>query len=207
MQLNIWLLFVTTTFFVSATPGPNMLLAMTHGIHHGVKRTLATCAGLMAGLALIMLASAAGLGALLATSELLFSIVKYLGAAYLIFLGWKTWRSQPKPVAELQGESVSRPQDRFRAGFLVAMSNPKAFIFFTALFPQFMNAHLPQKTQLAILAASFFVIEASWQFAYASGGARLSRWLQSERHLKLVNRLSGGAFIGAGVLLSGVSRH
>jgi threonine/homoserine/homoserine lactone efflux protein len=207
MPLNIWLLFITTTFFVSATPGPNMLLAMTHGIHHGVKRTMATCAGLMAGLALIMLTSAAGLGALLSTSELLFSIVKYLGAAYLIFLGIKTWRTRPIPVAEQQTLEVSRPGQRFQAGFLVAMSNPKAFIFFTALFPQFMNAHLPQTPQLTILAASFFVIEASWQFAYASGGARLSRWLQSEQHLKRVNRFSGGAFIGAGVLLSSVSRH
>lgn len=207
MPLHIWLLFITTTFFVSATPGPNMLLAMTHGIHHGVKRTMATCAGLMTGLALIMLTSAAGLGALLATSEILFSIVKYLGAAYLIFLGIKTWCARPTPASDLQTGDESRPVDRFRSGFLVAMSNPKAFIFFTALFPQFMNAHLPQKPQLAILAVSFFVIEASWQFAYASGGARLSHWLQSARHLKMVNRFSGGAFISAGVLLSGVSRH
>lgn len=207
MTLNIWLLFITTTFFVSATPGPNMLLAMTHGIHHGVRRTMATCAGLMTGLLLIMLTSAAGLGALLATSEILFSAVKYLGAAYLVFLGIKTWRAQPVALARQEAVSDSPPLARFRAGFLVSMSNPKAFIFFTALFPQFMNAHLPQKPQLAILAATFFVIETSWQFAYASGGARLSRWLSSERRLRLVNRCSGGAFIGAGILLSGVSRH
>lgn len=209
MPLNTWLLFVTTVFFVSATPGPNMLLAMTHGIHHGVRKTFITCTGLLTGLALIMAGSAAGLGALLATSELLFSIVKYAGAAYLIYLGIRTWRAVPRPVTEVQQQDASRhtPWALFRTGFLVSMSNPKAFIFFTALFPQFMDAHLPQGPQLAALAATFFVIESSWQFVYAAGGSRLAGWLNSARRLKLVNQVSGGAFVGAGVLLSGISRH
>ncbi|AXT48745.1 MULTISPECIES: LysE family translocator [Chromobacterium] len=209
MSLNTWLLFVTTVFFVSATPGPNMLLAMTHGIHYGVRRTLMTCFGLMTALGLIMFGSAAGLGAVLATSELLFSLVKYAGAAYLIYLGIKTWRSQPQPVEEIREAATGKhtPWGMFRTGFLVAMSNPKAFIFFTALFPQFMNAQQPQGPQLAILAATFYVIEASWQLAYAGGGARLAGWLNSARRLKLVNKVSGGAFVGAGVLLSSVSRH
>lgn len=207
MTLNVWLLFVTTTFFVSATPGPNMLLAMTHGIHHGVRRTLPTCLGLMSGLAVYILVSAAGLGALLATSQWLFAVVKYLGAAYLIYLGIRTWRAPPLPPAEVRDTAQSRAVDRYRSGVLVALSNPKAVIFFTALFPQFMNAHAPQGPQMLILAASFYVIEAGWQFVYASGGARLSRWLQSPRHVRTVNRLSGGAFVGAGILLTGVTHH
>jgi len=184
-----------------------MLLAMTHGIQHGVRQTLPTCFGLLFGLLLIMLTSAAGLGALLATSELLFSIVKYLGAAYLVFLGIRTWRAAPTLLSKNPDTHASHSGNRFRTGFLVALSNPKAFIFFTALFPQFMDAHHSHALQLLILAASFFVIESSWQFVYASGGARLSRWLQSERNQKQVNRFSGGAFIGAGVLLSSISRH
>ena len=208
MPLNTWLLFVTTVFFVSATPGPNMLLAMTHGIHHGVRRTTVTCLGLMTALGIVMLGSAAGLGALLAASEKLFSLVKYAGAAYLIWLGIKTWRAEPKQVQEVADDnSAHTPWMMFRTGFLVAMSNPKAFVFFTALFPQFMDARLPQGPQLAILAATFYVIEASWQFAYASGGARLAGWLNTASRLKMVNKVSGGAFMGAGVLLTGVSRH
>jgi threonine/homoserine/homoserine lactone efflux protein len=207
MPLNIWLLFVTTTFFVSAMPGPNMLLAMTHGIRHGVRQTMPTCAGLLCGLLLIMLTSAAGLGALLATSELLFSIVKYLGAAYLVYLGIRTWRAAPALMEKNPDPHANRSGNRFRTGLLVSLSNPKAFIFFTALFPQFMDARHSHSLQLAILAASFFVIETSWQFVYASGGARLSRWLHSERNQKQVNRFSGGAFIGAGLLLSSISRH
>jgi threonine/homoserine/homoserine lactone efflux protein len=207
MTFNIWLLFCTTTFFVSATPGPNMLLAMTHGIHYGLVRTLPTCAGLMTGLGLIMLGSVAGLGALLSTSETLFSAVKFLGAAYLVYLGIKTWRARPVSPADRSQSSTHRAASRFRTGFMVSMSNPKAFIFFTALFPQFMNMHRPQMPQLAILAATFYLIEASWQFTYACSGVKLSGWLGTERHMRTLNRLSGGAFMGAGVLLSSISRH
>lgn len=209
MTLNTWLLYLVTVFFVSATPGPNMLLAMTHGIHYGVRRTMATCLGLMTGLGLIMAGSSAGLGALLQASEQLFSLIKWAGAGYLIFLGIKTWRAVPRPVAELGDETQGEftPAMMFRNGFLVAMSNPKAFVFFTALFPQFMDAELPQGPQLLILVLSFVVIESSWQLIYAGGGARLASWLNTSRRLKLVNQLSGGAFVAAGVLLSGVSRR
>lgn len=208
MAMQTWLLFVVTVFFVSATPGPNMLLAMSHGIRYGLRGAVPTLAGLLVALALIMAGSVAGLGALLATSELLFSIVKYAGAAYLVWLGYQAWRA---PVAEQDsqdnvaaaGES-SRGQ-RFRTGFLVAMSNPKAFVFFTALFPQFMRADVPQLPQLLALSATFFVIEVSWQLVYAFGGARLKHWLTSPRRLQLMNRFAGGSFMAAGVALSTVS--
>lgn len=210
MPLQTWLLFVATVFFVSATPGPNMLLAMTHGIRYGIRHTLPTMAGLLTALSIIMVGSAIGLGALVATSERLFSLVKYLGAAYLIWLGFKTWRSKPQLLEE-QAEQITTthagsPWVRFRTGFLVAMSNPKAFIFFTALFPQFMNTHQPQGPQLMILAGTFYVIESSWQFAYAAGGAHLRTWLNTHVRLKWLNRFAGGSFMAAGVALSTVNR-
>ncbi|MBI3145620.1 MAG: LysE family transporter, partial [Pseudogulbenkiania sp.] len=96
---------------------------------------------------------------------------------------------------------------RFRTGFLVAMSNPKAFVFFTALFPQFMDASLPQGPQLLVLAGTFYVIESSWQLAYAAGGARLRGWLNSPVRLSWMNRFAGGSFMAAGVALSSVNRH
>jgi len=209
MAMQTWLLFVVTVFFVSATPGPNMLLAMSHGIRYGLGGALPTLAGLLVALALIMAGSVAGLGAVLATSELLFSIVKYAGAAYLVWLGYQAWRAPVAEQAETNdavaaGES-SRGQ-RFRTGFLVAMSNPKAFVFFTALFPQFMRADVPQLPQLVVLSATFFVIEVSWQLVYAFGGARLKHWLTSPRRLRLMNRVAGGSFMAAGVALGTVSR-
>ena len=209
MALQTWLLYVATVFLVSATPGPNMLLAMTHGIHYGVRRTMMTCLGLMSGLGLIMAGSSAGLGALLVASEQWFSLMKWAGAGYLIYLGIKTWRSDPKPVEELReaGDVSATPLRMFRNGFFVSMSNPKAFVFFAALFPQFMDAQMPQGPQLLVLVSTFVVIESSWQFAYACGGSRLAAWLNTAQRLKLVNQLSGGAFVAAGVVLSGISRH
>ncbi len=209
MSLNAWLVYVATVFFVSATPGPNMLLAMTHGIRYGSRRALPTLAGLLSALGLIMTGSALGLGAVLAASELLFSIIKYAGAAYLIWLGIKTWRATPAPVGDgpTEAERSVTGWQRFRTGFLVAMSNPKAFVFFTALFPQFMDARAEQLPQLAVLAGTFFVIESSWQFAYAAGGARLKGWLNSPRRQGLMNRFAGGSFVAAGVALSTVNRH
>lgn len=208
MSLNAWLLYVATVFFVSATPGPNMLLAMTHGIRYGVRHTLPTLAGLLLALGIIMCGSALGLGALLATSELLFSVVKYAGAAYLVCLGIKTWRAPASPLQESTAAAViDTAWQRFRTGFLVAMSNPKAFVFFTALFPQFMNAQADQSVQLAILAATFFVIESTWQIVYATGGAKLKSWLNTPLRLQWLNRFAGGSFAVAGVALTSVSRQ
>lgn len=208
MSLNAWLLYVATVFFVSATPGPNMLLAMTYGIRYGVRHTLPTLAGLLLALGIIMCGSALGLGALLATSELLFSVVKYAGAAYLVWLGIKTWRAPASPLQESTAAAViDTAWQRFRTGFLVAMSNPKAFVFFTALFPQFMNAQADQSVQLAILAATFFVIESTWQIVYATGGAKLKSWLNTPLRLQWLNRFAGGSFAVAGVALTSVSRQ
>lgn len=207
MPLSTWLIYFATVLVVSATPGPNMLLAMTHGIRFGLRRTTPTLLGLLLALALIMGLSAAGLGALLVTSEWLFGLVKYAGAAYLLWLGIKTWRSQPQALAEGEAEAqAGSGWAGFRTGFLVAMSNPKAFVFFTALFPQFMRADVPQLPQLVALSATFFVIEVSWQLVYAFGGARLKHWLTSPRRLRLMNRFAGGSFMAAGVALSTVSR-
>ena len=209
MAFDTWLIFVVTVFFVSATPGPNMLLAMSHGIRFGLRGALPTMAGLLLALGLIMGGSAAGLGALLAAAEQLLSFGNDAGAAYLVWLGYQAWRA---PVSERMGSeddesaaAVSNWQ-RFRTGFLVAMSNPKAFVFFAALFPQFMRADAPQMPQLAVLAGTFYVIESSWQVVYAFGGAKLKHWITSPLRQRLMNRFAGGSFMAAGVALSTVSR-
>lgn len=210
MALNTWLLYLVTVFFISATPGPNMLLSMSHGTRFGLRGTLPTMAGLLIALGVIMAGSVAGLGALLAASEQLFNVVKYAGAAYLVWLGFQAWRAPVKAAeeGELTPDNTApelSARQRFRAGFLVAMSNPKAMIFFTALFPQFMQPSQPQLPQLVILAGTFYVIESSWQVIYAFGGAQLKHWLTSPKRLRLMNRFAGGSFMAAGIALSTVS--
>ncbi|AOV18399.1 amino acid transporter [Acidihalobacter aeolianus] len=210
MNLQLWLVFALTVFVLSMIPGPCMLLAATHGMHHGSRRTLVTTAGALSALVLMMLASAAGLGALFAASAPAFAAVKWAGAAYLVYLGVRTWRSggQEGVGLRLAGEEGVRRSawQRYRQGFAVAASNPKAIVFFGALFPQFIDPTRPQAVQYALLCATFVSIETAWQMAYAFGGMRLAAWFGDPGRLRTFNRLSGGMFVGLGVLLSTVHR-
>ncbi|EKV27557.1 putative homoserine/homoserine lactone efflux protein [Caenispirillum salinarum AK4] len=208
MDWHTWVLFVTTVFFLSATPGPNMLLALSHGIRFGPRKAVATGIGTIAALMILMVVSVTGLGALLAASETAFSIVKWCGVAYLLFLGVKTWRAPglvDTSEAEAAGEAAPKPTAAWKLGaqaFLVCFSNPKAIVFFVALFPQFLETAQPLAGQVAILAVTFAVCEFLWIMTYATGGGRLVPLLKRAGFGRLVNRLSGGMLIGAGALLA-----
>lgn len=207
MSFQLWLAYLTAVFFISSTPGPNMLLAMTHGIHHGVGKTAtSTMLGLLAGLSIILSISLGGLGAVLLASSHVFDVIKYVGAAYLIYLGIMTWRAADGGL-----ETEGRPDAisgwaRFRIGILVALSNPKAILFGIAFFPQFLDPTQPVAPQASILLVSFLLIEAGWICVYASGGSRLAQWLRQSTRMRWFNRAAGSAFVGAGVLLGGFQR-
>lgn len=207
MSLQLWLAYVAAVFIISGTPGPNMLLAMTHGIHHGLAPTArSTMLGLLAGLAVILGVSLGGLGAVLLASSELFAVLKYVGAAYLIYLGVKTWRAADSRLDTEGKPDAAGGGARFRIGVLVALSNPKAILFGVAFFPQFLDPALPMAPQASILLLSFMAIETGWMCVYAGGGARLAVWLKEGVRLRWFNRLAGGAFVGAGVLLGTVRR-
>ncbi|WP_035055857.1 LysE family translocator [Andreprevotia chitinilytica] len=200
MRPEIWFAFVATTLFISATPGPNMLLMLSHGTRYGWRATLATMAGALTGLALLFTLSAFGLAAILAASATLFLIMKLVGAAYLVYLGVQCWRA---------GESLALPQaksdaswSRYRTGLTVALSNPKAILFAGAFLPQFIDPHLPQGHQWVVLLSTFFVIESVWQVAYAAGGTQLANWLRHPGRVRLFNRGCGGAFFAVGGVLA-----
>lgn len=203
MLLKTWWLYVTAVFLISATPGPNMLHVMTQSIQYGHRRALATMAGLMSAVLLCLVASALGLGAVLKASPHLFDVLRYAGVAYLVWLGIKAWRAPVGPVAE-----GAVPRDRsgralFLTGLLTGLSNPKLIIFAAALFPQFIDPSRPFGAQLAILVASFVVIESFWYGVYALGGLRLARWLEPANRQRLFNRATGAMFIGFGGALLG----
>ncbi|XZG70821.1 LysE family translocator [Chitinibacteraceae bacterium HSL-7] len=200
MRLDLWLAFVAATLLISATPGPNMLLMLSHGVRYGARATTATMAGALAGLGILLGLSALGVGAVLATSVTLFTVLKVAGAAYLVYLGVQAWRAGE--ALQLPHSMASGARARFRTGLAVALSNPKAILFCAAFLPQFIDARLPQGPQWAVLLASFFVIEAGWQLAYASGGSRLASWLQAPGRTRLFNRSCGATFIAAGGLLA-----
>lgn len=200
MRLDLWLAFVATTLLISATPGPNMLLMLSHGTRYGWQRTLATMAGALSGLAILFTLSAFGLAAILAASATLFMLLKIVGAAYLVYLGIQCWRAGASlHLPRADGESAAK---RYRLGLTVALSNPKAILFAGAFLPQFVDPNLPQQHQWVVLLTTFFIIEGTWQVAYAAGGARLAAWLASPRRIKLFNRGCGGAFFAVGGLLA-----
>jgi threonine/homoserine/homoserine lactone efflux protein len=201
MSLNLWLAYVAAVFVISGTPGPNMLLSLTHGIHHGLARTASTMLGLLSGLAIILSISIGGLGAVLVASTTAFEVIKYVGAVYLVYLGIKLWRTADTRLVTQSRPLAAGGWARYRTGMLVSLSNPKAILFCVAFFPQFIDRRQPLAPQASILLISFAVIETCWMLIYAGGGARLAAWLRKDDRMRWFNRASGGVFIGAGVLL------
>ena len=206
MSLQAWWIFVAMTFVVSATPGPNMLLVMSHGARFGLRAAVMTMAGCMTALLCMMSISAAGLGALLHSFPAVFDALRYLGAAYLAYLGYKLWMARlPSPATEgvsLQGAPERSGVSYYRQGLAVAASNPKAIVFSAAFFPQFIQAEWPALPQFAILLITFTVIEVSWYLIYALSGHKLSQYLQQAHVLKNFNRVTGGVFVGFAALMA-----
>ena len=196
MSFEIWLLFVSTTLLISATPGSNMLLAFQFGLNYGFRKTLWTLAGLSFGLLLLLLVSLAGFGLLSRQAPVLFEVMKGLGALYLAYLGVQTWRKAVEPLAGSVGIRVQpAPAKLFQTGMAVSLSNPKAILFFAAFFPKFLNTQAPMMVQYLILTASFFVIETSWQLIYTVSGKTLAALLQQGSRLMWLNRLCGAIFV------------
>ena len=218
MSLHTWWLYLATIFVVCAIPGPNMLLMMTHGARYGMRHTTATMAGCLMSLMLMLAVSVAGLGVLLKAWPTTFNALRLLGAAYLIWLGVKAWRSPASEVAAAQVEASSdttgdiggrRTPSRgalMRNGFLVGSSNPKAILFSAALLPQFIDAGRPTLPQFAILVATTAVMEVSWYIVYAGCGTRIGAKLKCSSVAKAFNRLTGGVFVGFGAMMALV-RH
>ncbi|WP_423607271.1 LysE family translocator [Sphingomonas sp. MS122] len=204
MTLQTWWLYVTAVFLISATPGPNMLHVMVQSIHHGARRSVASMAGLMTANLVCLTASAAGLGALLKASPMLFDVLRYAGVAYLVWLGVKAWRA-PVGGGDATAGKPAPPSLRamYATGLGTGFSNPKLIVFAAALFPQFIDTARPFAPQLAILIASFIVIETFWFVTYALGGRSLAAWLAPANRQRLFNRVTGAIFVAFGAALFG----
>ena len=227
MSLHTWLLFVSLAGAVIASPGPSALLCVTHAARYGVRPALATIVGGMTASMTLMGLSALGLGAVIAASDTLFQAIKWAGAAYLLYLGITTWRSKDagdgapsaknkdsagKAEAEIDSES-STPAPGwhtwaplYRKALIVGIGNPKDLLFFSALFPQFMDASAPIAGQLGLLALTWLVLDGSIMLAYVLCGAKLLNRLQQGGAGRWFQRVTGGAFIAAGGMLAASSR-
>jgi threonine/homoserine/homoserine lactone efflux protein len=206
--MDQYLLYLTVTALMVASPGPGVVLTLSNAIRHGVKPALSGVIGIALGVLIIAIISASSLGILLATSSLAFTIIKYAGAAYLIYLGIKLWRSPSINLAEETSKKVKNPNyfTRFKEGFLVSVLNPKPIFFFMSLFPQFINhqqSYLLQFTYLTLPFCSLIIIVHS---AYALGANSIKGWLSSPSGSKVVNRTGGGIFVMFGLGLASSHR-
>lgn len=206
MSWDRWWLFVVTVFLISGTPGPNMLHVMARSVRFGFARSVWAMAGCLTAVLIALAASAAGVGALLLASPHLFDVLRYAGAAYLVWLGVKAWRGAGKGAAGLDPEVPVVPGlgafALYRDALFTGLSNPKLILFAAALFPQFIARTAGWGGQFAILVATFTVIEVSWYAAYAAGGRRLAGWLDSPARRRLFDRGTGALFFvfGAGLI-------
>ena len=177
MSLSTWLLYAAAVFVLTVTPGPSVLMCVTQGVNHGARRALFAALGSVTAVVGIMACSAVGLGAVLATSERAFSAVKWLGVAYLLYVGITTLRSTASSF-ELPADGNASPNrlGLYVKGLLVGASNPKALLFFTAFFPQFLNPAAPQLPQFMVLGITFVCFELFWLMFYASFAARIAPW-------------------------------
>lgn len=198
MSFHTWLTFLMGVVVICGSPGPNMLRVMITSVQYGLKRAIATMLGCFTGVFILIGASVAGVGVFLQAFPAAFDALRYAGATYLICLGIKAWRT--KPVLEAAenapiGATSATPKALYYSGLLVGISNPKAMLFATAFFPQFISRDADEATQLAILLATFGVVEFIWYWIYALGGSRLTRAMRSLSVQKTFNRVTGGVFM------------
>jgi threonine/homoserine/homoserine lactone efflux protein len=199
MSFEHWLAFVAASVILLAIPGPTVLLVVSYALGHGRRYAAATVAGVALGDLTAMTASLLGLGALLAASAGLFTAVKWVGAAYLVYLGLKLWRA---PVGDPGQADISetRPGRIFAHAYVVTALNPKGIVFFVAFLPQFLDMTRPVLPQMAILVATFVslaTVNAALFGLMASSARRAVRKPSAQR---LVNRIGGSFLIGAGLL-------
>ncbi|TWH81134.1 LysE family translocator [Novosphingobium taihuense] len=206
MAFHTWWLFAVTVFFISGSPGPNMLHIMSRSVELGLRRTLFAMAGCFLAVLSLLTASAMGLTAVLTALPGAFTVLRILGAGYLLWLGYKAWTTRATKVdlAESGEEPALSSARIFRTAFGVGISNPKALLFAAAFLPQFIDSSRPEVPQFAIMVFTFGVIEISWFFVYALGGRTIARAMTRPSMQTLFNRVTGGVFaaFGIGMLLS-----
>ena len=207
MHFSNWLLFCGVALLVTFSPGPAVLLAISNAIAVGPRRAMISSLGNGVGLFVISGVAMAGMGVVLATSATAFMLLKLAGALYLVYLGVKQWRNKSSIVAAPGVAQAPRAADPnssarlFRQGLTVALTNPKAILFFSALFPQFIAPGEPVALQFAVLTSSFVACAMLAHLFYANLARLLKSQLASPGRARLFNRISGGAFVLLGLSL------
>ncbi|MEN0108271.1 MAG: homoserine/homoserine lactone efflux protein [Pseudomonas sp.] len=207
MLLETWLAFFVACWLISLSPGAGAIASMSAGLQYGFWRGYWNALGLQLGLAVQIAIVAAGVGAILSASELAFSLIKWFGVGYLVFLGIKQWRALPSDLAEDAAvRPIGRPLSLVMRGFLVNVSNPKAVVFMLAVLPQFIDPKAPQLIQYLTMGVTMITVDLIVMAGYTGLASKVLRLLRTPRQQKVMNRTFGALFIGAAGLLASVRR-
>ena len=200
MTLDVWLTFGATVLAFMITPGPSHLLMLSNSMTRGAHRAFATAVGDLTANSLQMLCAGLGLAAVLVTSQSLLNVVKWAGVAYLLWMGLRMWRhaqdaatgSKPAPSASLRA--------LWGQGFLTSAANPKAVVFFAALFPQFIDPSNPFAVQFLVLSVTYLLVDGTFLVAYGLGASWAASRLRGSGTL-FVHRVGSLFMIGAAIML------
>jgi homoserine/homoserine lactone efflux protein len=207
MSWPLWLAFFAASWAISISPGPGAVAVMSASLNHGFARGYFATFGLVLGLWTQLVVVAAGLGAVIATSALAFAVVKWLGVAYLVWLGLRQWRAPARPmtVAAVAPAPTTRRRIVAEAWLLNAV-NPKGTAFMLAVVPQFLTPAEPLVPQYLVIAATLSFTDLVVNAGYAALAARLLPLLRTPARLRAVNRVFGAFFVALGVLLATFKR-
>ena len=203
MSFETWAAFAVASAIMLAIPGPTILLVVSYALSHGRRVASATVAGVALGDFTAMTASMLGVGALLATSAALFTALKWIGAAYLVYLGIKLWRAPVGDGAIPQAEKETNARRIFLHAYVVTALNPKSIIFFVAFLPQFLDPAAPALTQMVVFETTFVILATLNAAAYALLGSMARGAFRKTSVQRIVNRTGGSLLIGAGMLAVG----
>ncbi len=205
MTFEWWFAYLLTSIILSLSPGSGAINTMSTAMSHGYRGAAASIAGLQTGLGIHIVLVGVGLGTLFSRSVMAFEVLKWAGAAYLVWLGIQQWRA----AGALDLNALAKSQSRghlFKRAVFVNLTNPKSIVFLAALFPQFIVPHQPQIMQYVVLGMTTIVVDIIVMIGYATLATRIALWIKGPRQMKTLNRIFGSLFMLVGALLAS-TRH
>ncbi|MDA0130528.1 homoserine/homoserine lactone efflux protein [Vibrio sp. MarTm2] len=201
MDIHVWLAYVVTAIVFSLAPGSGTVNSISNGLSYGTRKSVAAIAGLQIGLAIHIMLVGAGIGALVAQSAFAFSVIKWVGVVYLVWLGIQKWRDS----TGLNTSSVAQELSAFtlmKKAVFINLTNPKSIVFLVALFPQFIDPAQDQVPQLLVLGITTVLIDSIVMLGYTTLASQMGRFIRSDRMMARINKLFGSMFVGCGALLA-----
>ncbi|ELT0527641.1 TPA: homoserine/homoserine lactone efflux protein [Citrobacter freundii] len=205
MTFEWWFAYLLTSIILSLSPGSGAINTMTTAISHGFRGASASIAGLQTGLGIHIVLVGVGLGALFSRSVIAFEVLKWAGAAYLIWLGIQQWRAAGAIDLNTMANTQSRRR-LFKRAVFVNLTNPKSIVFLAALFPQFILPQEPQLMQYVVLGVTTIVVDIIVMIGYATLATRIAGWIKGPKQMKALNKVFGSLFMLIGALLAS-ARH